>query len=201
MSATTPLVGLFGRFHADKGHEHFARAAGLIHRRRPDVHFLLCGQGVTPENQRLTEWLLRQQVSKQCHLLGQRGDVPRLTAALDLQVSSSLTEALPNVIGEAMASGVPCVVTNVGDSALIVGSTGRVVAPGDPEALGQACVEFLDQPLPARRVLGPRCRRRILQNFSFDSMVSRHFELWSEVCGQPIRQREPSRSTGERRAA
>ena len=71
--------------------------------------------------------------------------MPRLTASLDVQVSSSLTEALPNVVGEAMACGVPCAVTDVGDSALLVGDTGRVVPPQDPAALAQACIDLVEQ--------------------------------------------------------
>jgi glycosyltransferase involved in cell wall biosynthesis len=201
LPAGTPLVGLFGRFHVDKGHENFAKAAGLIHRYRPDVHFLLCGQDVTPTNSQLTAWLEREQVASHCHLLGQRSDLPRLTASLDVQVSSSLTEALSNVIGEAMACGVPCAVTNVGDSALLVGDTGRVVPPQDPIALGQACVALLNQPQAAREALGLRCRRQILENFSFDRMVARHFELWGDVCGQQIRRRETTDSSADRMAA
>ena len=69
LAAETPLVGLFGRYHVDKGHHDFAKAAGLIHRYRPDVRFLLCGQDVTPENRQLCEWLSDERVREHCHLL------------------------------------------------------------------------------------------------------------------------------------
>ena len=72
------------------------------------------------------------------HLLGPRADVPRIYAALDVYCPSSYTEAFPLVVGEAMASGVPCAVTDAGDSALMVGETGRVVPPRDLLALAAA---------------------------------------------------------------
>jgi glycosyltransferase involved in cell wall biosynthesis len=201
IAGDAPLVGLFGRFHADKDHENFARAAGLIHRRLPHVHFLLCGGGVTADNRQLTLWLRQQQIAGQCHLLGPRTDMPRLTASLDVQVSSSLTEALPNVVGESMACGVPCVVTNVGDSALLVGDTGRVVPPGNSEALAQACVDLIERSASERPRIEARCRRHVVEHFSFDRMVSRHFALWGEMAGRSITRRTPQETLVEKVAA
>jgi len=201
LACHVPLVGLFGRFHAHKDHENFARAAGAIHRRLPHVHFLLCGTGVTVDNHQLAAWLRHERIAEQCHLLGPRSDIPRLTASLDLQVSSSMTEALPNVIGEAMACGVPCAVTDVGDSARLVGDTGRVVPPGNASALAAACIDLLDQPPAAQRLLRARCRRRILEHFSFDQMVSQHFALWGEICGRTIHRRRATEPEFEREAA
>jgi glycosyltransferase involved in cell wall biosynthesis len=201
LACDVPLVGLFGRFCADKDHENFVRAAAAIHHRLPHVHFLLCGSGVTPNNRQLTDWLQRQQIAAQCHLLGPRSDIPRLTASLDVQVSSSLSEALPNVIGEAMACGVPCAVTDVGDSARLVGDIGRVVPPANASALAAACVDLLEQPPAAQQILRSRCRRHILEHFSFDRMVSQHFELWGDLCGQTVHRRPPAEPAIERKVA
>jgi len=195
------LVGLFGRFCADKDHENFVRAAAAIHRRLPQVHFLLCGSGVTQDNPQLAHWLHEHQIAEHCHLLGPRSDIPRLTASLDVQVSSSLSEALPNVIGEAMACGVPCAVTDVGDSARLVGDTGRVVPPGNASALAEACVDLLDQPPDAQWRLRARCRGHILEHFSFDRMVSQHFDLWGDLCGRTIHRRRAAEPAIERAAA
>ncbi|HEY1600020.1 MAG TPA: glycosyltransferase [Pirellulales bacterium] len=201
LAGDVPLVGLFGRFHSDKDHENFARAAGSIHRRLPTVHFLLCGTGVTKDNRQLIDWLQHEQIAGQCHLLGSRTDMPRLTASLDVQVSSSLTEALPNVVGEAMACGVPCAVTDVGDSALLVGDTGRVVPPRNAAALAQACLELLQQAPGEQQKIQQRCRRHIVEHFSFDRMVSQHFALWSEVAGGTIYRRGPIKLSSQRQVA
>jgi glycosyltransferase involved in cell wall biosynthesis len=87
-----------------------------------------------------------------------------LTAALDIAVSSSYNEGFPNVIGEAMSCAVPCVVTDVGDSAMIVGDSGMVVSPRDP-ALSDAIYDLASMAAPKRRYLGQKARQRICDNF------------------------------------
>ena len=107
-----------------------------MHADLPEVHFLLCGDDVTSENIELAEWLKATGIRDRCHLLVRREDIPRLTAALDIATTSSdYGEGFPNVIGEAMAAGLPCVATDVGDSALIVDKAGRIVPPRDTRAL------------------------------------------------------------------
>ena len=93
--------------------------------------------------------------------------MPFIQAALDFASSSSSTgEGFPNVLGEAMACGVPCAVTDVGDSALIVGDTGRVVPSRDPEALARAWMSLLELPTEARgcRCSCPRPDRKAFQS-------------------------------------
>ena len=180
ISQSAPLVGLVARFHPDKDHGNFVRAAALLHaRRRPDAHFLLCGEGVTPENQELSGWLEGAGVRERCHLLGPRNDVPRLYAALDVAVSSSSSEGFPNVVGEAMACGVPCVVTDVGDSAAIVADTGVVVPPRDPEALAGGMLKVLSLDGGERRGFGERARRRIGEHYSLESVVAAYEAMYA----------------------
>jgi glycosyltransferase involved in cell wall biosynthesis len=184
------LIGLIGRFHADKDFENFARCAAQICQRRPDVHFLLCGEGVTACNSQLAGCLDSPNIAGRCHLLGPRDDMPRLMAALDLLVSSSVTEAMPNVVGEAMACEVPCLVTDVGDSALLVGPTGRVVPPRSSTALAEAALELLSLPVSVRRALGKSARERILAEYSVDRMLSAHWQLWGELAGKSLSARQ-----------
>jgi len=176
------LIGLIGRFDPQKDHHNFVGAASLIHRSRPDVHFLLCGDDVTWENDQLRGWIEKAGIKKQCALLGRRNDMSRVFAALDIAVSSSsFGEGFPNVIGEAMACGIPCVVTDVGDCALIVGETGRVVPPANVNALSDSMQELIDLGLDGRKKLGAASRNRIRQHYDLPNIVVQYENLYEEL--------------------
>jgi glycosyltransferase involved in cell wall biosynthesis len=105
---------------------------------------------------------------------GSRMDVSRVYNALDICCSASLFgEGFPNVVGEAMACGIPCVVTNVGDSAWVAGGTGRVVAPNDCIALSEGLARMCELSGEERCGLGQQARKRIVENFSVELMVRR----------------------------
>ena len=182
ISAGVKLVGLVARFDPQKDHHSFVQAAGEIKARLPEAHFLLCGDGITWENPLLAGWIDAQGLRDHFHLLGRREDIPRLSAALDVACSSSAYgEAFSNVLGEAMASGVSCAVTDVGDSAYIVGDTGKVVAPNDPPALAGAVVELLELPTDRRRELGQAARRRMQQSFDIRAVVNQYEQLYTSL--------------------
>jgi len=178
-----PLIGLIARFDPQKNHQGFFEAASQLHRRQPAVHFLLAGSGIADSNSVIREWVQRCGIAEVTHLLGLRQDIPRLTAALDVASSSSYGEAFPNVIGEAMACGVPCVVTDVGDSAYIVGDTGRVVSPGDMKGLAAAWAQLLTLPDSERRALGQRARARIAEHFEIGAVVKQYEAFYEELAG------------------
>ena len=169
----TPLVGWIGRHHPQKNVEGFFEAAAILHRRLPQVHFLLAGEGLKGVG-----------LEGVTHALGVRNDIPRLMAALDVLASSSSGEAFSNVIGEAMACGVPCVVTDVGDSAHIVGDTGRVVPPSDVPALAAAMEDLLRMPQLERAALGARARKRIADHFEIAAIVKQYEALYDELCSR-----------------
>ena len=182
ISEETPLIGLVGRFNAQKDHGTFIRGAARLHADLPEVHFLLCGDDVTCENIELAEWLKASGIGDRCHLLGRREDIPRLTAALDIATTSSAYgEGFPNVIGEAMASGVPCVATDVGDSALIVDEAGKIVPPRDPRALAEAWRALIMLGPDGRARVGLAARRRIEKHFSLPVVVARYQSLYEEL--------------------
>jgi glycosyltransferase involved in cell wall biosynthesis len=183
-TADAPLIGLAARFDPQKDHANFIAAAGMLHQRMPEARFVMCGDGVTWDNSFLAERIAQAAVGDRCYLLGRRDDVPTLLAALDVACSSSRGEGFANVIGEAMACGVPCVVTDVGDSAAIVGDTGRVVPPGDPAALANGLFELLILSAQERRRLGEAARRRIETNFSLPAVAARYEALYQEVLAQ-----------------
>jgi glycosyltransferase involved in cell wall biosynthesis len=115
------------------------------------------------------------------HLLGERADIPRLTAALDIASSSSWGEAFSNTIAEALCCGVPVVATDVGDSREIVGDAGLIVSAGDAGALASAWQRLLDAGTEARRVLGQRGRVRVLERYSVKAMAEAYLQLYGEV--------------------
>jgi glycosyltransferase involved in cell wall biosynthesis len=176
------LIGLIGRYHPMKDHANFIQAAALLQEKHPATHFLLIGSEVDYDNLTLVEQIKKFHLEKHIHLLGQRSDMYRLTAALDIcSLSSAYGEAFPLVIGEAMSCGVPCVVTDVGDSALIVSNTGRVVPPKNPQALASAWQELIELETGAREELGKIARNRVIKDFSLESIVNQYEELYEHL--------------------
>lgn len=176
------LIGMAARFHPQKDHHNFVRAAERLYKQTPEIQFLLCGLDITWQNSQLVEWIEAAGIRKRCHLLGVRQDISRLFAAMDIVASASVGgEAFPLVIGEAMACGTPCVVTDVGDSALIVGETGAVVPPGDSAALAEAWRKLIEAGPEVRRRLGMAARRRVEQHFALPLIVERYQAIYEEV--------------------
>jgi glycosyltransferase involved in cell wall biosynthesis len=177
----TPLVGLLARFDPFKDHENFLRAAAKLGQTRPDVHFLLAGFDIDESNAKLMAMIGSLNIADRVHLLGPRNDVPRILSALDLCASSSVAEAFPLVLGEAMACGVPCVATDAGDSRLILGDTGKIVPIKDPDALAAGMVEMLAVRNGARQKLGVMARTRVREMFDLDAVTRRYESLYSEL--------------------
>ena len=183
ISDAVPLIGLVARFDPQKDHQTFVEAAAILKRDLPGACFVLCGQDITWENLELSGWIEASGARDSFRLLGSRDDVARLTAGLDVaSTSSSFGEAFPNVIAEAMSSGVPCVVTDVGDSATIVGDTGVVVPPRNPEALADGWKTLLmDTNREERFQLGLAARQRIIEKYSLDKIVSQYACLYESL--------------------
>ena len=183
VSEDAPVIGMVARFDPQKDHHTFIRAAQLLHRDRPDAYFLLCGNEMTWENQELARWIDEAGLRTRCHLLGRRDDdIANVTAALDIaSLSSAYGEGFPNVVSEAMSCGVPCVVTDVGDAALIVGQTGIVVPPRNPEALAAAWCKMLEMGCEGRRHMGIAARQRIRERFDIAEVAGRYEHLFEEL--------------------
>jgi glycosyltransferase involved in cell wall biosynthesis len=181
LPADTLLVGFVARFDPLKDHQTLLRAAGLLRRQLEGPHFVLIGRDITISNPELREWIEAGGVGDHVHLLGERADIPRLTAALDIATCSSYSESFPNIIGEAMACAVPCVVTDVGDAARIVGETGCVVPPKDAPALASAWRELIELGPAGRQELGLRARARVEERYSLDSVVWQYETLYERL--------------------
>jgi glycosyltransferase involved in cell wall biosynthesis len=185
LSADSRVLGLIARYHQVKDHPTFIAAAGLLAKRDPNAHFVLVGMHVNSANTQLIRLIESTGASQRFHLLGERFDIAQITAGLDLACSSSSAEGLSNTIIEAMACGVPCVVTNVGDSALVVGDMGKVVPPKKPGAFAEACEQLLQVAPKERLELSRRTRKRIEERFSLPSIVARYEGLYKQLAFSP----------------
>lgn len=166
------LVGLVGRIHPMKGHEVFLQSAKELARSREDVFFVCAGRGDKERISTLRSLTAQLGLEKRVVWLGETNDVVGLYSALDVLCSSSIYgEGFPNVVGEAMSCGVPCVVTNVGDSARVVGNTGLVVSKGNPGELASALAELLNRPCHELLRMGELARLRVQEQFSLERMV------------------------------
>jgi glycosyltransferase involved in cell wall biosynthesis len=178
----TKLVGVVGRFHPQKNHAGFLQAASLLHKQHPEAHFVLVGEGLNATNAELVAFASGHGIADRVHWMGRRDDIARLMSSLDVLVSSSsFGEAFPIVLGEAMACGVPCVTTDVGDSAEIVGATGFVVPPGDAQALASAVCNLLDLDEASRRSLGGLARGRVQQLFDIRRVAKQYEDFYTAL--------------------
>jgi len=191
------LVGLIGRYDPLKDHHNFMRAARVLKRNYPYMHIVFAGERLDRSNKELGELIREMDLADRVHLLGVRNDMNVVTAGLDISVLSSSSEGFPNVVGEAMSCEVPCVVTDVGDCAWIVGDTGRVVPPHDSDRLAHAIGELIELGAAGRAALGKRARMRIIQQFSLDAVVRRYEDLYEAVCLES-RIEQSSRKNGVR---
>jgi glycosyltransferase involved in cell wall biosynthesis len=179
ISAETVLVGAVARRDPMKDHETMLAAAAIAARAHPHIAFVFAGSGVTRDDPQLAR--LADTVSAPVHFMGECSDVPALMAALDVAVlPSAFGEGFSNVIGEAMATEVPCVATDVGDSASIIGSTGYVVPPRNPRALASAIGELVADPA-LRGQLGAAARHRIEEFYSLPVAVHYYETLWRSL--------------------
>ncbi|MDY0136696.1 MAG: glycosyltransferase [Thiomicrospira sp.] len=179
---SVPVLGMVGRFNPQKDHLNLIRALAQVKQQGYGFHTLLIGPGVDQDNRTLMDWLKQYDLVDGVTLLGQRADIAALMNALDLHIlSSAFGEAFPNVVAEAMACGTPCVVTRVGDAALIVDQTGWVVAPNDFGALAKAIMYALDErclSVAQWRERELACRQRIVDCFSLASMIRDYHQVW-----------------------
>jgi glycosyltransferase involved in cell wall biosynthesis len=183
---SAPVVGIAGRWMPEKDFPNFFKAAIQCQEHMPDVHFILCGHGLTRDNAEAMRFIERSKYPNRFHLLGIRSDMPRVYSACSIVTLSSASEAFPLTLGEAMACGAPCVATNVGDCREIVGDTGRVVAPGNPNRLARAWEELLILDERELEERGMQARDRVGQVFSMERCVRRYEELYREMAPPKI---------------
>lgn len=176
-----PLIVHAARYHPMKDHQTMLHAVKRILESHCEVRFLFIGNGVTLENLVLRSFVKDLELGNNLIFAGERSDLPRVMAAADLVVlSSAWGEGFPNVIGEAMACGTPCVVTDIGNSRLIVGPTGKVVPPRDSAALASAVTELLSDGVLIRD-FGIAARARIRNLYAINKISQSYVDLYRRV--------------------
>jgi len=168
ITAEKKLIGLVGRLDPIKGHPVFLEAARILAAKRADLVFVCVGDGPEPYRRQLRRLGAELGLGERLIWAGSRayGDMPDVYNALDLLCLASHSEGLGNVIGEAMACGVPCVATRVGGVPEVIGGLGITVPPGDPAALARGVLAALRaNPRP------DELREHIVVNFGIEAMV------------------------------
>lgn len=189
----TILLGMAARSDPQKDHANLVNTLRLIKHKGVSFQCVLVGFEMDADNHELCRLIESQGVKDNVLLLGERPDIPNVMNALDIHVlSSSFGEAFPNVLAEAMACGTPCVSTDVGDAAFIVGDTGWIVPPSNSELLANALSEAVAEMQDAEQwaVRSSMCRDRVVLNFSIERMVDDYHNVWKshfDSLGLPVK--------------
>lgn len=181
ISQSALLIGMVARFDPQKDHQNFINAAKILCANYPEVHFLLCGDGITWDNRSLVSWIDNVGMHHHFHLLGVRQDIASVTATLDIATSSSFGESFSLTTGEAMACGIPCVTTNIEAPVDLLGGNGWIVPIHDSYALSHAWKEILDGAGGLREKCLDAARERIRKHFSLDVMTGNYQHLFIEL--------------------
>lgn len=181
--AEAPVICMLARLHAVKDYPGLLRAIEYLD--DPSVHFVFAGSGVVSSEPLFAEALSNSRHRDRVHLLGARDDPSKLWAAADIGTLSSSSEGFPNAMGEAMCCEVPCVATAVGETAVLIADTGRIVPPRDPVALARGWRELLALTPEERRVLGRRARQRMATVYSIESVAKQFQEIYDETLANP----------------
>lgn len=181
-----PVIGCVARWDPLKDHANLLRAVAALVRdgRDAGLRCVLIGRGMTADNPELGALIDRLGLRERLVLAGPSDDVLAAMNGLDLHVLSSCAEGFPNVVAEAMACGVYCVVTDVGDAAYIVGDTGVVVPAEQAEALARGIETALREVAArGRERAGEPARARVLEHFDLARMVQSYIAVWRRISG------------------
>ncbi len=175
-------IGVVARFHEAKGYKYLLEAISLVHSARSDIFFILAGRGVSYNNSDFMALVDTNNIDiEKVQLCGDLDDVLPFYRGINLLVQSSITEGFPNVLVEAMASGVPCIATDVGDSREILGDTGFIVPSRSPEALANAILNYSIMDHSQHMKYAKNARNRVFFNFDISLVASKYIDVWRGV--------------------
>lgn len=175
------LVGAIGRFDPLKDFHNFVAAAARLVDRCPNAKFLLVGRGNDNSNTMLVDWIESAGLADRFTLVGEQADVTRFLSAMDVFCLSSVSEAFPNVVVEAMALGLPCVVTHAGDAADILGDESFVVPTKDSDALANAMLQICNLSPEDRKLIGRGNAIKVRERYGIEQTRKRYEAVYLEV--------------------
>jgi len=178
------VVGTLGRFHPDKDQQNFVCAAGIVGRKYATLRFLMVGRGLDWDNTQLVEWINATGLKERFVLMGERNDVPVCLSAMDIFCLPSRSEAFPNVLVEAMAMGLPCVATNVGDVAALLQGGGELVDKENSPAFASGIQRLQAKGAAARRQIGAENQKRVRGEYSIDRTSERFDAVYKSLLDQ-----------------
>ncbi len=177
------IVGVVARFDSLKGYDIMLNVADWFQTKKgADVTFVFVGKGVDSRNKVFSNPNKIIENGGNLVLLGEQKDVRQVLFAFDVVCSPSRSEGFPNVIAESMLMERPCIVTDVGDSKVIVGETGIIVAPNNEKSIIDAILHFDKMGMPERLKLGRMSRERIIEKYGINKMVSRFEAAYKSIC-------------------
>ena len=181
-----PLIGLVARLDPKKDHANFLKAAALLKREKPNVKFVCVGGGTAERTTDLHARAGSLGIADRLVWVGERQDMPAVYNALDINtLSSAFGEGFPNTVGEAMAVGIPCVVTDTGDCRRIVEESGVVAPRSDPDAIAEGWRKLLALDDSQRSTLGKSCQDRIVSQYSLPVMIHSMEEIYTSLIESP----------------
>lgn len=172
------LIGCVGRFHVSKGYETLISSSANVLKLHKNVKYLLIGRNLDKENSILIEWINKTGFSENFIMVGEKHNIPEYMNAMDVFCLSSITEGFPNVLGEAMASGLPCVATCVGDVEKITGDTAILIEPNNNELLSKGLNKILSMDSKKRKIMGSKGRRKIEKEYPINLICEKYYNLY-----------------------
>lgn len=176
------VVGMIARFHPMKAHTDLIAACAKVHQTVPNCFFILVGRGINASNSVVNDVINATGCKDRFRLIDVQKNIRPYMQMLDVGVlSSAWGEAFPNVLGELMACGVPCVATDVGDVRRIIDQFGKVTAPHEPESLAKNIIELLRLPAHVRQALGASARKSIIERFSLEAISTQYLTCYRSI--------------------
>jgi len=175
------ILGMVARFSPEKDYETFFEACKLILEKNKNIRFFVVGKNINVRNSEIQNILNKLLIKESVYLLDESNEIENIIRCFDVMCLTSIDEAFPNVIGEAMSSGVPCVATNVGDTKILLKKGGIVVEPKNPSALAKACLMLLSISDKERQTIGDFSRKRIIDYYSVEKVSEKFDNLYQEL--------------------